>query len=83
MDKIIKVKIKNVYGNELIYVVSEHKDTLQKLTGRKTLTENDVKALQDLGFTFQQADMISNILAVSKPINELNENQLNEVRQYG
>jgi histone H3/H4 len=49
----IQIEIKNVYGNELIYVTaSETAKTIQKLTGRKTLTRRDIQAFKELGFTF-------------------------------
>tara|TARA_S200002703_G_C3659948_1_gene202687 strand:+ start:107 stop:283 length:177 start_codon:yes stop_codon:yes gene_type:complete len=49
----IQIEIKNVYGNELIYITaSETAKTIQKLTGRKTLTRRDIQAFKELGFTF-------------------------------
>jgi hypothetical protein len=49
----IQIEIKNVYGNELIYVIEpDCAKTIKKLTGRKTLTRNDIQAFKDLGFTF-------------------------------
>jgi len=49
----IEIEIKNIYGNELKYVVnSEQARSLCKLTGRKTLTDVDIRALKELGFTF-------------------------------
>lgn len=49
----IEIEIKNVYGNELNYIVdSEKAFLLSQLTGRKTLTDEDIKALKGLGFTF-------------------------------
>lgn len=49
----IQIEIKNVYGNELIYVIEpDCARTIQKLTGRKTLTRSDIQAFKDLGFTF-------------------------------
>ena len=49
----IQIEIKNIYGNELKYVVDgEQARSLSKLTGRKTLTDLDIRALKELGFTF-------------------------------
>jgi hypothetical protein len=49
----IEINIKNVYGNELKYIVDQDKALLlSQLTGRKTLTDQDIKALKGLGFTF-------------------------------
>ena len=48
----IEVKRKEVYGNTLTYVVNEKtRESIKKLTGRKTLTDYDIEALKELGFT--------------------------------
>jgi hypothetical protein len=45
---------KDVYGNPLIYVADATlQRTIQKLTGRKSLTNSDIEALKELGFTFK------------------------------
>ena len=47
----IEVERKEVYGNTLTYVKNESvRNSIQKLTGRKTLTDYDVEALKELGF---------------------------------
>lgn len=47
----IEVKKKEVYGNTLTYVVNEKtRNSIKKLTGRKTLTSYDIEALKELGF---------------------------------
>ena len=53
MDKIIKIKIKSVYGNELCYPLTYAKE-LETLTGNKTLTARNIEALKGLGFSFEQ-----------------------------
>lgn len=53
MNRAIQVEVKSNYGNEAIYVVSEHRDTLHALTGRKTVTRADIICLQQLGFTIE------------------------------
>lgn len=66
MNKIIKFETKSHYGGpELIYVVSEHKEPLQVLTGSKTLTERHVKALKELGFEFSEGDKAKRILSTA------------------
>jgi len=52
MDKIIEVEFKEVYGNQLIYVRSEHKEALKTLTGKETINKREAEALKSLGFTF-------------------------------
>ena len=47
----IEVERKEVYGNTLTYVKKESvRNSIRKLTGRKTLTDYDVEALKELGF---------------------------------
>lgn len=51
--KNIEIQIKNHYGNQLHYVTDkELAETLSRLTGRKTLTLDDISNLKKLGFTF-------------------------------
>lgn len=50
----IPVTQKDVYGNTLTYVADAAvQRSIQKLTGRKSLTDSDIQALKELGFTFQ------------------------------
>ncbi len=47
----IEVERKEVYGNTLTYVKEESvRNSIRKLTGRKTLTDYDIEALKELGF---------------------------------
>ncbi|MDB4761466.1 hypothetical protein OAG04_00480 [bacterium] len=47
----IQVEKKEVYGNTLTYVKKESvRNSIKKLTGRKTLTYYDIEALKELGF---------------------------------
>jgi hypothetical protein len=47
----IEVERKEVYGNTLTYVADESiRNSIKKLTGRKTLTSYDIEALKELGF---------------------------------
>lgn len=50
----IEVTQKDVYGNTLTYVADAAvQRSIQKLTGRKSLTDSDIQALKELGFTFR------------------------------
>ena len=50
----IEVTQKDVYGNTLTYVVDAAvQRAIQKLTGRKSLTDGDIQALKELGFTLR------------------------------
>tara|TARA_R100001463_G_scaffold9154_1_gene27517 strand:- start:567 stop:749 length:183 start_codon:yes stop_codon:yes gene_type:complete len=47
----IEVIRKQVWGNDLTYVKEESvRNSVRKLTGRKTLTVSDIEALKELGF---------------------------------
>ena len=48
----IKIKIKNVYGNELIYPMCDKGKLICCLTDRKTFTEWDIDLCRKLGYTF-------------------------------
>ena len=49
----IRVKIKNVFGNERIYVVCKNALYISRLTGKKTIDRTDINSLENLGFTFE------------------------------
>lgn len=47
----IEVIRKEVWGNDLTYVKDESvRNSVRKLTGRKSLTISDIEALKELGF---------------------------------
>ena len=48
----IKVRIKEVYGNENIYPGCERAKMRAELTGNKTFTPANVQLLKRLGFSF-------------------------------
>jgi len=59
---IIEVIQKDVYGNTLTYVSDAAvQRSIQKLTGRKSLTDSDIQALKELGFTFRLKQLTINI----------------------
>jgi len=54
-NKVIKFYQDRVYGVIKNYVKEpELAQAITTLTGRKTLTDQDMKALESLGFTFEQ-----------------------------
>lgn len=58
----IEVTQKDVYGNTLTYVADAAvQRSIQKLTGRKSLTDSDIQALKKLGFTFRLKQLTINI----------------------
>ncbi len=48
--KQVIVKIKNVYGNELICPVNEDAISFSKLVGQKTLSRQHLELIKSLGF---------------------------------
>ena len=51
----IRVQTKSVYGNDLMYIVSDHAAPIRALTGKKTIDNNDIEQLKKLGFSFVAA----------------------------
>lgn len=43
-------QIKDVYGRPLAYPVNDRAETIQGLTGFKTLRSNDIAKIEELGF---------------------------------
>jgi hypothetical protein len=44
---------KNVYGQDLLYIVGAEGDAIKTLTGKKTIDRRDIAALETLGHTFE------------------------------
>ena len=53
MKNSIKLQIKSVYGNEMIYPACETSKTLANLTGKKTLNRNDLEMIESLGYVIE------------------------------
>ena len=49
----LQVTIKNHYGKDFIYPHCKQSEVFAILTGKKTLTENDVHWIKTLGYTFK------------------------------
>lgn len=49
----IKVTIKNVYGNELVYPACETSSLLAKLLHTKTFTPQAIEIIKKLGYTLE------------------------------
>ena len=50
---ILKVRIKTVYGNDLIYPVNEVAMIFASLVGKKTFDLGDIENIKKLGFTLE------------------------------
>lgn len=53
MTTSIKLQIKSVYGNEMIYPACETSKTLANLTRKKTLDGRDIEMIKSLGYTIE------------------------------
>ena len=51
---VLTYRCKSVYGQTLYYPTGAKAAAVQRLTGRKTLTDSDVQALKELGFVFTE-----------------------------
>lgn len=52
MQKVL-VKIKNVYGNELIYPANDTAKIFADIAGQVTLTRETLKNIKDLGYEIE------------------------------
>ena len=50
----ITVYTKNVYGNNLIYPIGDLAHKFTNLTGKKTLSEYDLKVIKSMGIEIEQ-----------------------------
>lgn len=51
---IITYKIKSVYGNDMKYVQGDEVKAISLLTGKKTIDNKDIHALELLGFQVKE-----------------------------
>lgn len=49
----IQVKVKNVYGNEMIYPVCASAQAFAELARQKTLTHRELMVIKRLGYTIE------------------------------
>lgn len=49
----IHVRIRNVYGNELVYPACDTSKALAELAGHKTFTAQDMRIIKSLGYDFK------------------------------
>jgi len=54
-SKSITVKIKNVYGEDKIYPVSDQAKLFANIAGTKTLTDYTIAKIKELGYTINVA----------------------------
>lgn len=48
----LQVTTKTVYGTELVYPSDNFTQAITRMTGRKTLSSNDIAILKGVGYTF-------------------------------
>jgi hypothetical protein len=54
---LVIIQIRNVYGNNVAYPVCDHAKEFTRLTGKKTLSRNDLYAIERLGFVVKVSVM--------------------------
>tara|TARA_R100000773_G_scaffold39753_1_gene35342 strand:- start:61 stop:246 length:186 start_codon:yes stop_codon:yes gene_type:complete len=54
MDQKITFVVRSNYGQNHLYVTSEHAEWVSQLTGKITINSYDIAALEALGFTVEQ-----------------------------
>ena len=57
MEKILHVKKKNVFGNELVYPVCKDAILFTKLLKQETFTTDDMAKIKPLGYTFEHVEV--------------------------
>ena len=57
LDKILYVKKKNVFGNELVYPVCKDAILFTKLLKQESLTSDDMARIKSLGYTFKHVEV--------------------------
>ena len=58
----LQVTIKNHYGKDFIYPHCKQSEVFAILTGKKTLTENDIHWIKTLGYTFKIIEILEKLL---------------------
>ena len=53
MNDIFLIKIRNVYGNRMIYPVNDLALSFSKLIGKKTFNKGEIDIITDIGFKVQ------------------------------
>ncbi len=61
--KKIKIPIKNVYGNNVVYPACPESILFAKIAGTKTLTIDCLKLIRELGYEIEEVSAISLALA--------------------
>ena len=56
MDKILYVKKKNVYGNELVYPICKDAKLFVNLLKQETFTSDDIARIKSLGYVFKHVE---------------------------
>jgi len=60
MEK-LKVKIRNVYGKDLVYPVCNKSKLFALLTNSQTLSDGARRTIKELGYTFEVLPEVKNI----------------------
>lgn len=53
LTMILKLRTKNVYGNDMVYPACDNADKFASLIGKKTFSKNELAIIASLGYTLQ------------------------------
>jgi len=53
MKDLFLIKIRNVYGNRMIYPVNDLALSFSRLMGKKTFSKGEIDIIKDIGFKVQ------------------------------
>lgn len=53
-DRVIKVRVKNVYGRDAVYPACPTAVLFSRIIGQKTFTHRDLCLIEELGYTIEQ-----------------------------
>lgn len=56
-EKIVKVEVRNVFGNDLIYPANYEAERFAAIAGKKTLGRCDLLNIRALGFTVEEVSI--------------------------
>ena len=59
MTTTIKLQIKSVYGNELVYPACDTSKMLTRLTGKKTFDNSNLDTIKELGYIIEWVNAYS------------------------
>ena len=54
MNTLVKIEVRRVYGNDLVYPANEMAENFVRLTGQKTFSHSQLQVIKAMGFQIEQ-----------------------------